>query len=125
MFRLMFGRTVDTLTLARNARTSPEMLNRFYAAPLQGQMNVGELQSKRRPGPWESRVKVDRRLCSGGCQSALQAVFTVLATCGRNMVAASAQHERLRLVSLGSLRRRGVYQSSSASGNRVPFSRVW
>jgi hypothetical protein len=29
MFRLMFGRTVDTLTLARNARTSPEMIDRF------------------------------------------------------------------------------------------------
>jgi hypothetical protein len=53
MFRLMFGRPVDTLTLARNARTSPEMIDRFYAAPLQGEMNVGELQSKRRPRPWE------------------------------------------------------------------------
>jgi hypothetical protein len=53
MFRLMFGHTVDTLTLARNARTSPEMIDRFYAAPLQGEMNVGELQSKRRPRPWE------------------------------------------------------------------------
>lgn len=53
MFRLMFGRGVDTLTLARNARTSPEMIDRFYAAPLQGEMNVGELQSKRRPRPWE------------------------------------------------------------------------
>jgi len=53
MFRLMFGRTVDTLTLARNARTSPEMIDRFYAAPLQGEMNIGELQSKRRPRPWE------------------------------------------------------------------------
>ena len=53
MFRLMFGITVDTLTLARNARTSPEMIDRFYAAPLQGEMNVGELQSKRRPRPWE------------------------------------------------------------------------
>jgi len=49
MFRLMFGRTVDTLTLARNARTSPEMIDRFYAAPLQGEMNVGELlQSARK-----------------------------------------------------------------------------
>jgi hypothetical protein len=48
-----FGRGVDTLTLARNARTSPEMIDRFYAAPLQGEMNVGELQSKRRPRPWE------------------------------------------------------------------------
>ena len=53
MFRLLFGRTVDTLTLARNARTSPEMIDRFYAAPLQGEMNVGELQRKRRPRPWE------------------------------------------------------------------------
>jgi hypothetical protein len=53
MFRLMFGRTVDTLTLARNARTSPEMIDRFYAVPLQGEMNVGELQSKRLPRPWE------------------------------------------------------------------------
>ena len=53
MFRLMFGRTVDTLTLARNALTSPEMIDRFYAAPLQGEMNIGELQSKRRPRPWE------------------------------------------------------------------------
>ena len=53
MFRLLFGRTVDTLTLARNARTSPEMIDRFYAAPLQGEMNVGELQSKRRPRLWE------------------------------------------------------------------------
>jgi hypothetical protein len=49
----MFGRAVDTLTLARNARTSPEMIDRFYAAPLQGEMNIGELQSKRRPRPWE------------------------------------------------------------------------
>jgi hypothetical protein len=53
MFRLLFGRGLDTLTLARNARTSPEMIDRFYAAPLQGEMNVGELQSKRRPRPWE------------------------------------------------------------------------
>jgi len=53
MSRLMFGRTVDTLTLARNARTSPEMIDRFYAAPLQGEMNIGELQSKRRLRPWE------------------------------------------------------------------------
>jgi hypothetical protein len=39
--------------LARNARTSPEMIDRFYAAPLQGEINVGALQSKRRPRPWE------------------------------------------------------------------------
>jgi hypothetical protein len=49
----MFGRGVDTLSLARNARTSHEIIDRFYTAPLQGEMNVGKLQSKRRPRPWE------------------------------------------------------------------------
>ena len=53
MYRLLFGRGIDTLTLARNARTSPEMIDRFYAAPLQGEMNVAMLQSKSRPRPWE------------------------------------------------------------------------
>jgi hypothetical protein len=53
MYRLLFGRGIDTLTLARNARTSPEMIDRFYAAPLQGEMNVAMLQSKARPRPWE------------------------------------------------------------------------
>lgn len=53
MFRLLYGRNIDTLTLARNARTSPEMIDRFYAAPLQGEMNVSLLQSKRKPRPWE------------------------------------------------------------------------
>jgi hypothetical protein len=53
MFRLLYGQAIDTLTLARNARTSPEMIDRFYAAPLQGEMNIDKLQSKRRPRPWE------------------------------------------------------------------------
>ena len=53
MYRLLYGRAIDTLTLARNARTSPEMIDRFYAAPLQGEMNVALLQSKSRPRPWE------------------------------------------------------------------------
>jgi hypothetical protein len=55
-FGLLMNRTLGgsaTLTIARNARTSPEMIDRFYAAPLQGEMNIGELQSKRRPRPWE------------------------------------------------------------------------
>jgi hypothetical protein len=53
MYRLLFDRGIDILTLARNAQTSPEMIDRFYAAPLQVEMNVGELQSKRRPRPWK------------------------------------------------------------------------
>ena len=53
MYRLLYGQGIDTLTLARNARTSPEMIDRFYAAPLQGEMNIEMLQSKRNPRPWE------------------------------------------------------------------------
>jgi hypothetical protein len=53
MFRLLYGAGIDTLKLARNARTSPEMIDRFYAAPLMGEMAVAELQSKRRPRPWD------------------------------------------------------------------------
>ncbi len=53
MFRLLYGAGIDTLKLARNARTSPEMIDRFYAAPLIGEMAVAELQSKRRPRAWE------------------------------------------------------------------------
>jgi hypothetical protein len=53
MFRLLYGASIDTLKLARNARTSPEMIDRFYAAPLMGEMAIAELQSKRRPRPWE------------------------------------------------------------------------
>jgi len=40
----------------------------FYAAPLQGEMNVGLLQSKRNPRPWELRPHGDGvvRECVGG-----------------------------------------------------------
>ncbi len=48
MYRLIFGDSVNTLALARNARTSVEMIDRFYAKPLTGEMNVAMLQSKRR-----------------------------------------------------------------------------
>ena len=41
MFRLLFGRGMDTLSLARHARTSPDGIDRFHAATLQGKMKVG------------------------------------------------------------------------------------
>lgn len=47
MFRLLYGGGVDHITLARNARTSPEMIERFYASQLKGEDNVDLLQSKR------------------------------------------------------------------------------
>jgi hypothetical protein len=48
MWRLMLGEGVNTLALARNARTGVDMIDRFYAKPLSGEMNVAMLQSKRR-----------------------------------------------------------------------------
>ena len=49
MFRLLYGQGIDMLTLARNARTSVQMIERFYASSLDGEMNVAMIQS-RRPG---------------------------------------------------------------------------
>jgi len=47
MFRLLYGQGIDVLTLARNARTSVQMIERFYASALDGEMNVAMLQSRR------------------------------------------------------------------------------
>jgi hypothetical protein len=46
-FRLLYGRKVDLLTLARNARTSVEMVERFYASNLAAEMNIDLLQGRR------------------------------------------------------------------------------
>ncbi len=45
MFRLINGEGIDTITLAHNARTSAEMIDRFYAKYLTGEMNIAKLQS--------------------------------------------------------------------------------
>ena len=47
MFRLLYGKGIDLLTLARNARTSVQMIEEFYASNLTAEMNIGLLQSKR------------------------------------------------------------------------------
>ena len=47
MFRLLYGQGIDMLTLARNARTSVQMIERFYASSLDGEMNIKMLQSRR------------------------------------------------------------------------------
>jgi hypothetical protein len=49
MYRLLFGDGINTLLLARNARTSVEIIDRFYAKPLSGEMNIEALQARRRP----------------------------------------------------------------------------
>ena len=41
------GQDIDLLTLARNARTSVEMIERFYASELSAKMNIGMLHSRR------------------------------------------------------------------------------
>ena len=46
-FRLLYGKGIDLLTLARNARTSVEMIERFYSSNLTAEMNIEILQSKR------------------------------------------------------------------------------
>ena len=47
MFRLLYGKGIDLLTLARNARTSIQMIERFYASQLTAEMNIDLLQSRR------------------------------------------------------------------------------
>jgi hypothetical protein len=47
MYRLMFGGEINLLTLARNARTSIAMIERFYASRLEGGMVVDELHKKK------------------------------------------------------------------------------
>ena len=47
-FRLLYGRGIDLLTLARNARTSVEMIERFYTSNLSAEMNIDLLQSRRK-----------------------------------------------------------------------------
>ena len=48
MFRLLYGKGIDLLTLARNARTSVQMIEKFYASQLTAEMNIGLLQSRRK-----------------------------------------------------------------------------
>lgn len=48
MFRLTQGDQIDLLTLARNCRTSVQMIDKFYAKPLSAEMNVDLIQSSRK-----------------------------------------------------------------------------
>jgi hypothetical protein len=46
-FRLLYGKNIDLLTLARNARTSVEMVEKFYSSNLAAEMNIDLLQGRR------------------------------------------------------------------------------
>jgi hypothetical protein len=45
--RLLYGGKIDLLTLARNARTSVEMIEKFYSSNLSAEMNIDLLQGRR------------------------------------------------------------------------------
>jgi hypothetical protein len=46
-FRLLYGQGIDLITLARNARTSVEVINKHYASTVTGEQNIAMLQSRR------------------------------------------------------------------------------
>ena len=45
MDRLVYGDTVDVNAIAQNARTSTEMIDRFYGSSLEAEIHIGKLQS--------------------------------------------------------------------------------
>ncbi len=47
-FRLLYGQGIDLLTLARNARTSVDVIHKHYASTVTGEQNIALLQSRRR-----------------------------------------------------------------------------
>ena len=46
-FRLLYGQGIGLLTLARNARTSVDVINTYYASTVTGEQNIALLQSRR------------------------------------------------------------------------------
>ncbi len=51
MYRLLYGEKMDVITLARNARTKEDMIDRFYASQLKGEDNIEMIQSRRKRKP--------------------------------------------------------------------------
>jgi hypothetical protein len=47
-FRLLYGSGIDILTLARNARTSVDVINKHYASTIQPEQNIQMLHSRRK-----------------------------------------------------------------------------
>jgi hypothetical protein len=45
--RLLYGQGIDLLTLARNARTSADVINTYYASTVTGEQKIALLQSRR------------------------------------------------------------------------------
>jgi integrase len=64
MFRLTKGDNVALLTLARSARTSTEMIDRFYAKHLHAEMNIQQLQSMKDGGKGRKAPKTPDKASS-------------------------------------------------------------
>jgi hypothetical protein len=47
IYRLLFGGDINLLSLARNARKSVTMIERFYASQLEGNLVINELHQRR------------------------------------------------------------------------------
>jgi len=62
MFRLTESKGLDLLSLARNARTSVEMIDRFYAKHLTAEMNVELIQSNRSVGLANANAEIKKRV---------------------------------------------------------------
>jgi hypothetical protein len=62
MFRLTESKGLDLLSLARAARTSVEMLDRFYAKHLTAEMNVELIQSNRNQSLQDVNTDIARRV---------------------------------------------------------------
>ena len=60
MFRLLYGKGIDLLTLARNARTSVQMIEEFYASNLTAEMNISLLHSKRKGRAKQGELELSR-----------------------------------------------------------------
>lgn len=61
MFRLMYGEKIDMLTLARNGRTSVEMVEKHYASQLRGEHNIDMIQSRRKRHQKREQQKAERQ----------------------------------------------------------------
>ena len=68
MFRLLHADGLDLLTLARNARTSVEIIDRFYASHLTGEMNVKPLQSHRLEGMEAHAEELKEQIAGGSVE---------------------------------------------------------
>lgn len=61
--RLVNSDGLDLLTIARNARTSVEMIDRFYASSLRAEMNIEKLHSFRRPSRYsDENIRREKEL---------------------------------------------------------------